>query len=110
HKLVEDFKKVSVSQLSDVKESFDLPEAIEDTLRLAQLSFKSRQIAVTFTHRLPADAHTWVGYRGYLAQILLNLLMNVERYAYPEGQGGPAEVKLALEGERDYRLAVRDEG
>jgi signal transduction histidine kinase len=74
------------------------------------LSFKSRQIAVSFTHQLPDDAHTWVGYRGYLAQILLNLLMNVERYAYLEGQGGPAEVTLALAGERDFQLTVRDFG
>ncbi|MEP7355862.1 MAG: HAMP domain-containing sensor histidine kinase [Anaerolineales bacterium] len=110
HKLVQDFKKVSVSQLSDVKEALDLPEAIEDTLRLAQLTLKQRQIAVSFVNGLPAGADTWVGYRGYLAQILLNLLTNVERYAYPAGQGGPAEVGLALEGERDYRLTVRDFG
>jgi signal transduction histidine kinase len=110
HKLVEDFKKVSVGQLSDVKEAFDLPEAIQDTLHLAQLGFKRRQITVSFINALPAGAATWVGYRGYLAQILLNLLMNVERYAYPEGQGGAAEVTLALAGERDYQLTVRDFG
>lgn len=88
HKLVQDFKKLSVSQLGDEKEPMDLPQAIRDTLNLAQMSFKRSQIAVTFNNQLPPGAQTWVGYRGYLSQILLNLLSNVERYAYPAGQGG----------------------
>ncbi len=88
HKLVQDFKKLSVSQLGDEKEPMDLPQAIRDTLNLAQMSFKCSQIDVTFNNQLPPGAQTWVGYRGYLSQILLNLLSNVERYAYPAGQGG----------------------
>ena len=110
HKLVEDFKKVSISQLSDVKEAFDLPEAVAETLNLVRVSLQRRQIVVSLVDRLPAGARACVGYRGYLAQILLNLLMNVERYAYPDGQGGPAEVALALEGEDDFRLSVCDQG
>jgi len=110
HKLVQDFKKVSVSQLSDAREPLDLPEAIGDTLNLAQVSLKRSQIRVAFQNNLPAGAHTWVGYRGYLSQILLNLLTNVERYAYPAGQGGAAEVVVGLAGPDNYELRVRDFG
>jgi signal transduction histidine kinase len=110
HKLVQDFKKVSVSQLSDEKEPLDLPQAIRDTLNLAQVSLKRSQVTVVFNHTLPPEAHTWVGYRGYLSQILLNLLANVERYAYPAGQGGAAEVALALAGPGEYELRVKDFG
>ena len=110
HRLVQDFKKLSVSQLSDVREPLDLPEAVQDTLNVARVGFKRSQISVTFTNRLPADSRTWVGYRGYLSQILLNLLTNVERYAYPGGQGGVAEVAVAPEGPSDFVLSVRDTG
>ena len=122
HKLVDDFKKVSVSQLSDQKETLDLPEAIRDTLNLAQVGLKRSQISVTFNNTLPPGDGAWVGYRGYLSQILLNLLTNVERYAYPAGHGdaaagGPAgaepalaEVTLAVAEPDDYELIVRDFG
>src|SRR5262249_2466640 len=109
NKLVQDFKKVSVSQLSEVKETLDLPEAIADTLNLAQVGLKRSQISVTFDNRLAAGDGAWVGYRGYLSQILLNLLTNVERYAYPAGQGGAAEVVLEA-GRDEYELSVRDFG
>ncbi len=65
---------------------------------------------MVFNHTLPPEAHTWLGYRGYLSQILLNLLANVERYAYPAGQGGAAEVALALAGPAEYELRVKDFG
>ena len=110
HKLVQDFKKVSVSQLRDAKEPLDVPEAIRATLNLAQVSLKRSQITVAFNDALPPGTQTWVGYRGYLSQILLNLLTNVERYAYPAGQGGAVEVDLSLDGPGDYALVVRDFG
>jgi signal transduction histidine kinase len=110
HKLVSDFKKVSVSQLSDHKEALNLPEAVRDTLNLAQLSLKRQQITARFDDQLPPEARTWVGYGGYLSQILLNLLSNVERYAYPPGQGGVVDVVLALESGSEFLLLVRDQG
>src|SRR5262249_46324640 len=73
-------------------------------------SFKRNQIGVDFDNRLPDGAGAWVGYRGYLSQILLNLLTNVERYAYPAGQGGKVAVALGLEGAEHFALEVRDFG
>lgn len=109
HRLVQNFKQLSVSHLQDAPEAFDLPEAVEETLRLAGLGWARRQLAVAFRPALPPEARRWLGYRGYLAQILLNLLANVERYAYPDG-GGAAEVTLAWEAPETYALAVRDFG
>src|SRR5262249_47555160 len=40
HRLVQDFKKLSVSQLSDVREPLDIVAAVEDTLNLARVGFK----------------------------------------------------------------------
>jgi signal transduction histidine kinase len=62
---------------------------------------------------LPAGAGTWVGYRGYLTQVLLNLLTNAARYAYPGGAGGAVEIEIAAAGggeEGAFAITVRDFG
>jgi signal transduction histidine kinase len=110
HRLVQDFKKVSVSQLADEKELFDISEAVEETVGLIMVNLRRSQIQVKFQDKLPAEKKKWLGYHGTLSQILINLLNNVERYAYPNGVGGFVDVKLAMEDEHHYLLSVRDHG
>jgi signal transduction histidine kinase len=43
----------------------------------------------------------------------MNFLQNIERYAYPEGQGGPVEITVAdrgNDGDAGFTVAVRDYG
>ncbi|MCW5868614.1 MAG: HAMP domain-containing histidine kinase [Candidatus Eremiobacteraeota bacterium] len=48
------------------------------------------------------------GYPGSLSQVLLNLLSNAQRYAYPEQSG---EVKIGLSADQSsYCVTVRDFG
>jgi signal transduction histidine kinase len=109
-RLMQDFKKVSVSQLKDEKELFDISEAIEETVGLVLASLKRSQVQVNFHNELDSEHKKWMGYRGFLSQVLINLLMNVERYAYPKGVGGIVNVTIALEDENHYRLTVKDQG
>jgi len=109
--LLQGFKRVSISHLTDEKDSFNIVEAIEETINLIAVSLKQNQVRVKFRHHLAPNQQHWVGYRGMLSQILINLLTNVERYAYPNGIGGVAEVMLRLdEDEKNYFLSVRDQG
>ena len=110
HRLVQDFKKVSASQVSDVKENLDIVDAIRETMELMRVSLKRRDLRLQLKNKLPADAHLWNGYRGVLSQILINLIGNAGRYAYPEGSRGDIDVSIELEGDGDYRLIVRDHG
>ena len=110
HRLVQDFKKVSASQVSDVKENLDIVDAIRVRMELMSVSLKRRDLRLQLKNKLPADAHTWNGYRGVLSQILINLIGNAGRYAYPEGSGGDIDVSIELEGDGDFRLIVRDHG
>jgi len=110
HRLVQDFKKVSVSQLQDEREIFDITDAIEETVGLVLVSLKRSQIQVKYHNELAFDEKEWMGYRGFLSQILINLLMNVERYAYPKGMGGSVDVTICLEDDKHYRLTVKDYG
>jgi signal transduction histidine kinase len=110
HKLVEDFKKVSVSQLKDVKEVLNLSDVVNETLNLAKIYLKHSGLTITYEDALPAEHRTWVGYRGHFSQVLLNLLTNVERYAYPNGAGGVVEIRLSLAGQDQFAVSVRDYG
>ena len=109
-RLMQDFKKISVSQLKDEKQLFDISEAVEETVGLVLASLKRSQVQVKFHNELASDKKDWMGYRGFLSQVLINLLMNVERYAYPKGMGGIVNVTIALEDEGHYRLSVKDQG
>lgn len=109
-RLIRDFKKISVSQLKDEKELFDISEAIEETVGLVFVTLKRKQVQVKFHNKLTSEQKKWTGYRGFLSQVLINLLTNVERYAYPKGMGGVAEVTIQLEDDKHYCLIVKDYG
>lgn len=109
-RLVLDFKKISVSQLTDEKEPFDISEAVEETVSLILVNLKRSQIGVNFVNRLASEQKNWVGYRGVLSQILINLLTNAERHAYPNGIGGNVDVTIELADDKHYRLNVQDYG
>jgi signal transduction histidine kinase len=108
--LMQDFKKISVSQLRDERELFDISEAIEEIVGLVFVSLKRSQVQVKFHNKLASEQKKWVGYRGFLSQVLINLLMNVERYAYPKGMGGIVDVTIRLEDDKHYCLTVKDHG
>ena len=107
HKLLQDFKKVSVHQITDIREKAMLAEVVKETVHLFQVT--ARTMEVEIHDRLPAGQGEWLGYPGSLSQVLLNLLSNAQRYAYPERGGGKVDITLTLEGER-FRLVVRDFG
>ena len=98
--LMQNFKKISVSQLKDERELFDISEAIEETVGLVHVSLKHSQVQVKFHNKLAPEQKKWMGYRGFLSQVLINLLMNVERYAYPKGMGGVVDVTIQMEDDR----------
>ena len=108
HRLVQDFKKVSVSQLTDEKETFDISEAVRETVELILASLKQNGIRVKIQDKLPATQKKWTGYRGFLSQILINLLTNIERYAYTNG--GDVDIKIDLADDQHYRLSITDYG
>lgn len=107
HKLVQDFKKVSVNQITDVKERVDLAEVVAETVHLFRVTCRQSPMEVAIVDSLPPGGGEWLGYPGSMSQVLLNLLDNARRYAYADG--GRVEVALAADGE-DFRVQVRDFG
>lgn len=113
HTLIRSFKNLSVDQIADVRETMSLPEAVEEILALFGINARKAKLEMRFDNSLTADDSEWVGYRGHLSRILLNLLTNIERYAYPDGSGGKVDLSISAIHEEDqpcFCLVVRDFG
>ena len=113
HTLIQTFKSVSASQLSDTREKMRLREALEEILYLFGPNARKAKLQIELQNELKDRDAIWVGYRGHLSRIILNLLTNVERYAYSEGVGGRVEIRLASpDGGNSpcFQVTVRDFG
>lgn len=113
HKLVENFKKISVNQLTADLETIHLPRLIQDILELFQLNARQAQLQIQVNHELADDQQLWTGYSGLLTQVLTNLLFNIVRYAYPDGRGGRVAIGLRLIAQGKpptFVLTVQDDG
>ncbi|MBV5350168.1 HAMP domain-containing histidine kinase, partial [bacterium] len=83
---------------------------IEETIRLVIVSLKRGKVQVKYHDKLAPEQRKWMGCRGFLSQVVINLLTNVERYAYPNGSGGIVDVTIRLEADKYYALSVKDYG
>jgi signal transduction histidine kinase len=83
-------------------------------LNLFSITARQAKLKIELINQLGAQDDNWLGYRGYLSQVLLNLLTNIERYAYPDGTGGLIEITVADDDAADrsphFILSIRDFG
>jgi len=113
HRLVEQFKKVSVGQLTDDPATVVLQQVIDDTVALYAISARDARLRIAVRNTLSDPAREWTGCAGHVTQILLNFLTNCARYAYAAGEGGPVEIVLAEDRTKQpeqFVLTVRDHG
>ena len=110
HELIQDFKKLSVGQISDTKESLDLVAVVDEVVGLFKINAREAKLVIEARTRLAPTERAWLGYRGYLTQVLLNLLTNIERYAYPDGAGGKVEIDISSESRRTEGIRARRSG
>lgn len=113
HKLVQDFKKISVNQLNDARETVNLSETLNSAVDLFRISARKAKLNISISDHLPEGERAWIGYPGVLVQVVMNLLTNVERYAYVPGVGG--EIVIDLSGQDgdespQFIMTVQDYG
>lgn len=110
-RLISTFKSLSAAQARDVCENVSLRKLVEDTVELFNLKGRNKQLQIVIEDQLGNAVSDWVGYPAILGQIILNLLANVERYAYPYGKPGPVEIILSASRDGDtFSVVVRDHG
>ena len=112
--LIQSFKNLSVRQITGVKETVDLYQVTQEVVDLYRLKAKASKLDLSISNRLGESAAQWNGFPGYYSQIMLNLLSNIEGYAYPDGAGGKVEIVLAKGHETAsiprFSVTVRDFG
>lgn len=109
NKLVSAFKNLSVNQISDVKTTANLRTLVDECLSTYSLKARASGLQIEVVDQLPAGDGQWEGYPGHFSQIMLNLLTNADRYAYPDGEGGEVRIVLASD-PGAYFVTVQDFG
>ncbi len=111
-RLVQNFKNLSISEATEKREKVDICGLVRDIVGLYRPQASIARLNIEIRDQLVDQSREWLGYPGYLAQIILNLLTNIERYAYLEGQGGRVEITIAADAakEESFHLTVRDFG
>jgi signal transduction histidine kinase len=113
HRLVMSFKQISVQQSTASLDTVDIGRVVSDTVDLFRIDARTAGITVEVEDGRSDSDVAWTGQPAYLTQVILNLLGNIQRYAYPDGVGGRVEVVLAdarLAGEPAFSIVVRDHG
>jgi signal transduction histidine kinase len=114
HRLIENFKKIAVDQLIEHQDTVNLPALLKDAIDLFKVSAREAKLEIQLDVSGIQHEQEWHGYPGYLTQIMMNFLQNIERYAYPGGSGGKVEITVSDQQELDnasqFILTIRDYG
>jgi signal transduction histidine kinase len=113
-RLIENFKKIAVNQIIEHQETVNLPVLLEDAIDLFKISARQAKLDIQLDVSGIRQEPEWHGYSGYLTQIMMNFLQNIERYAYPSGIGGNVQIVVTDREEpnkaAEFILTVRDFG
>jgi len=109
NKLIQTFKSISVNQITDTLEDVGLATLVQEIIDLFKIRARMAGIEVNLNVEAGLEGSIWKGYPGYLSQIMLNLLSNIERYGYPDNVGGKVDVRLSRQAS-GYRIDVQDYG
>ncbi len=108
HDLVRTFKQLSTSQLSDRRAEVILQEVVRDCVH--SLSPETRKQGVEVQIDAPSDHDLrWDGFPGHLSQVIINLVQNAMRYAYPN-RSGVIDIRLRERDASGLRVEVQDYG
>ncbi len=114
HRLIENFKKIAVDQIIEYQESVNLPALLKDAIDLFKISARQAKLEIQLDVSGIQHEQEWHGYPGYLTQIIMNFLQNIERYAYPGGNGGKVEIavtdRVELNKAAQFIMTVRNYG
>ena len=112
--LVESFKKLSARNLTGRKERVDFAALTKEALGLYRLEARKSRLQFEMVDELGEADRRWEGFPGHYTQVILNLLTNIDRYAYPEGRDGLVRVTLSQETRAGkvphFRVVVQDFG
>ena len=109
-KLIKSFKQLSSSQLSDEQIHADMGTVIADCIETMRPDLKKQNITAEI-HRTEGTDFDWNGYPGHLSQVIINLVQNTLRYAYPDASSGKIDIHLSRPDDGDkFHIEYADYG
>ncbi|MBE3016059.1 hybrid sensor histidine kinase/response regulator [Microbispora sp. NEAU-D428] len=110
HRLIQSFRKLSASQLSDERVTTDIKVTIEDCMETMSPDLKKHGITARVEAQEGLDL-LWNGFPGHLSQVIINLTQNAIKYAYEPGTGGTIDVFIENAPKGDgFRIRFADHG
>lgn len=113
-RLIENFKKIAVNQIIEHQDTVNLPVLLKDSIDLFKISARQAKLDIWLDVSGIRQQQEWHGYSGYMTQVMMNFLQNIERYAYPGGIGGKVEVAVRdrkmPDKAAEFVMTVRDYG
>ena len=93
--LVESFKKLSARNVTSRKEQVDIFSLTQEAMDLYRLQARQSKLQLKMVDELGQTERIWDGFPGKYTQVILNLLTNIDRYAYPGDVGGEVVVTVS---------------
>ncbi len=112
-RLIQSFKNLSVRQIVGGRERVDIVGVILEALDLYRLKARSSNLKLVAHSDLLPSERSWDGFPGDLTQVILNLVTNADRYAYPDEGGGTIEIFVTaakVKQDPGFEIVVRDFG
>ncbi|MGI5380764.1 ATP-binding protein [Streptomyces sp. CA-251387] len=110
HRMIQSFRQLSASQLSDERIAIDLRDIVTDCMETMGPDLRKHGVT-THLYTSGEENFTWHGYPGHLSQVIINLTHNALRYAYTPGTGGDIDVFIDKHKEVEgFRLRFIDYG
>jgi len=109
-RLIQSFKQLSASQLSDEQTTADIVAIVRDCLETMRPDLKKKSITWDVHPQDDVDFR-WNGYPGHLSQVIINLTQNAIRYAYKGDEDGTIDVFVTENKNKDgFRIEFVDYG
>jgi PAS domain S-box-containing protein len=109
-RLIEAFKKLSASQMTEAIVDVDLFELLQEIAEVMVTT--DERLRVTVEADLEPIDRQWLGQPDHLTQVITALLANVAEHAYPsDSDTFPVKLSLSRDDNRDcFVISVRDFG
>lgn len=105
-KLISNFKKVSIDQVTENRKEFELVQYLKDTIENTKTIIQKSNLNIKIKSQVAINLHS---YPEVYEQILLSLISNSVQHAYTETDKGMIVIDISKD-EKYLRIIYKDDG
>ena len=112
--LIRTFKTLSARHVSDRKEVLDIKQLTWEITDLFLIDIQQNGLHLEVSSTLQDKDGTWETFPGHYSQVILSLLNNIVKHAYPNQAGGIVKILISNSRRKQFqggfRVIVKDQG